>query len=194
MTGILLWMLIQGFLAKANYYSEHLNRLPPTIVILGILPPLLFILGLFLSQSGRKFIDQISLLHLTILHVVRIPVELVLFGLYLHQAVPELMTFEGRNFDILAGLSAPFITWIVFSNSQPNRKLLLIWNLIGLALLLNIVIHAFLSAPFPLQQLAFDQPNIAILYFPFVWLPTVIVPLVLFGHLVAIRRCWKGNI
>jgi len=45
-----------------------------------------------------------------------------------------------------------------------------------------------LSAPSPIQKIAFEQPNIAILYFPFCWLPTFIVPIVLFSHLVAVRK------
>jgi hypothetical protein len=69
--------------------------------------------------------------------------------------------------------------------------MILVWNFICLALLANIVINALLSTPFPFQQFAFDQPNIAILYFPFNWLPTFIVPVVLFGHLLSIRRLMK---
>jgi hypothetical protein len=57
-----------------------------------------------------------------------------------------------------------------------------------LGLLINIVVNAALSAPSVVQQFAFEQPNIAILYFPFNLLPAVIVPLVLFSHLAAIRQ------
>ena len=64
-------------------------------------------------------------------------------------------------------------------------------NFICLVLLLNIVINALFSAPSPLQKFAFDQPNIAILNFPFSWLPTFIVPIVLFGHLTSIRQLTK---
>jgi len=38
--------------------------------------------------------------------------------------------------------------------------------------------------------LAFDQPNIAVLYFPFSWLPTYVVPVVLFCHLAALRKLY----
>ena len=41
----------------------------------------------------------------------------------------------------------------------------------SLALLVNIVGNAILSAPFQFPQFAFDQPNHAVLYFPFIWLP-----------------------
>jgi hypothetical protein len=96
------------------------------------------------------------------------------------------MTFEGRNFDILSGLTAPIIFWLVFRQGKINRLLLLVWNFLALGLLINIVVNAFLSFPFAFQQFAFDQPNRAVLYFPFVWLPTVVVPLVLFCHLASI--------
>ncbi len=103
------------------------------------------------------------------------------------------MTFEGRNFDILSGLTAPFIFYFVFIKKTFGRRILLIWNFICLGLLINIVINAILSAPFQFQKFAFDQPNIAILYFPFVWLPGFIVPLILFSHLAAIRQLLKWD-
>jgi hypothetical protein len=67
----------------------------------------------------------------------------------------------------------------------------LAWNIICLGLLTNIGVNGFLSAPSPLQKLAFDQPNIALLFFPFSWLVSFIVPIVLLGHLISIRQLLK---
>jgi len=129
---------------------------------------------------------------LTLLHIVRVPVEITLYWLATEKAVPELMTFAGRNFDIVSGITVPIIYVSCFNGSLvKNRGLLLTWNFICLGLLLNIVINAVLSAPFIFQQFAPDQPNIAVLYFPFVWLPSFIVMVVLLSHLVAIRRLLK---
>ncbi len=115
-----------------------------------------------------------------------------MYWLAAQKAVPELMTFAGRNFDIIAGISAPVIYVVCFTGSVvKNRKLLLAWNLICLGLLLNIVLNAVLSAPFAFQQFAFEQPNIAVLFFPFVWLPSFIVMVVLLSHLAAIRQLLK---
>lgn len=36
------------------------------------------------------------------------------------------MTFEGRNFDILSGLSAPLVYYFGFGGNRPNKLLLLI--------------------------------------------------------------------
>lgn len=66
-------------------------------------------------------------------------------------------------------------------------------NIICLGLLFNIIVNALFSAPSPIQKFAFEQPNIAILYFPFSLLPTFIVPIVLLGHLVSIRQLLKSH-
>jgi hypothetical protein len=155
-------------------------------------PPLLFILLLIFSKKGKRFTETLNLRILTLLHIVRIPVELVLYWLAVNKYVPGLMTFEGRNFDIIAGITAPVMYFVCFAGEQvKNKTLLLAWNFICLGLLLNIVINAALSIPSPVQQFAFDQPNIAVLHFPFVWLPCFIVMIVLFSHLVAIQRLLK---
>ena len=159
----------------------------PAKFLLGAPPTLLCIIVLFLSKKGRKWMSGLNLKTLTLLHTVRVPVEIVLYWLFLYEKVPELMTFEGRNFDILAGLTAPFVYYFGFVKKKLGRNVILIWNCIGLMLLLNIVTNAILSAPLPFQQFAFEQPNIAIFYLPFIWLPTFVVPIVLFSHLVAIQ-------
>ena len=80
------------------------------------------------------------------------------------------------------------VYYFAFRQKRLGSKGLLVWNLLALGLLLNVVTTAVLSAPSPLQRFAFDQPNVAILHFPFVWLPAVVVPLVLLAHLAAIRQ------
>lgn len=191
--GLIVWLILQALLTCNNIYNSNLSSLPPKIMLFGILPPLLLIILLFSTPKGRIFIGSLPLRNTTYLNVVRIPVEIVLYWLFIHRTIPELMTFEGRNFDILAGISAPIIAYFAFTKNKISRNILLFWNLICLGLLLNIVINALFSVPSPLQQFAFEQPNMAILNFPFSWLPTFIVPTVLFGHLVSIRQLIKNN-
>lgn len=186
--GLTLWLILQAIITLRGVYSGNTNIFPPKILLTGILPAIIVIVLLFLTTKGRQFTDSLPLKNLTYLNIVRIPVEIVLLWLYLHKAVPKLMTFEGRNFDILAGITAPIIAYFGFAKQKMGRNALLLWNVICLGLLLNIVLNALFSVPSPNQKFAFDQPNIAILYFPFSWLPTFIVPIVLLGHLVSIRQ------
>ena len=54
-----------------------------------------------------------------------------------------------------------------------------------------LTIIVFITGSTPLQQFGFDQPNRVIGNFPFSWLSTFVGPIVLFGHLVSIRRLLK---
>jgi hypothetical protein len=186
--GLMIWLAIQAFLTINDVYNSDTNSFPPKIMLFGVVPLILTIILLFATKKGRQFIDSLPLANITYLNTVRIPVEIVLYWLFLHKAVPQLMTFEGRNFDIFAGITAAFIAYFGIKKGMFNRKFILVWNFISLGLLVNIVANAVLSIPSPIQKFAFDQPNIAVLNFPFSWLPTFIVPIVLLGHLVSIRQ------
>ena len=180
------WLLLQAVIAATGFYTIT-NTIPPRLIFL-IMPPLFIIVALFFTYTGRIFISSLDVKALTILHIVRILVEFVLLSLFLNKTVPGIMTFEGRNFDILSGLTAPLIWYFGYVKKILNKKIILAWNICCTVLLLNIVVTAVLSAPFNFQQMALDQPNIAILYFPFIWLPGFIVPAVLFSHLAAISK------
>ena len=187
---ILVWLALNGVLAYKGFFQK-ISAVPPRLMLV-MAPAILFSILLITTPKAKSFTDNLVLKKITLLHIVRLPVELVLYWLAANKFIPELMTFSGRNFDIISGISAPIIFLVCFKGTEiRNKKLLLVWNFICLALLLNIIVNALLSAPFPFQQFAFDQPNIAVLYFPFIWLPCFIVIVVLLSHLVAIRRLLK---
>ncbi len=180
------WLGITAVIGLTGFYKVT-TAIPPRFLFL-IGPPLLLVIMLFISKKGRRLIDEFDQKWMAYLHIVRVPVELVLFWIFIYKYIPQLMTFEGRNFDILSGITAPLIAYFGYTNIKFSKTVLLIWNFICLGLLVNIVVHAILSAPFSFQQLAFDQPNVAVFYFPFIWLPGFIVPTVLLCHLISIRN------
>lgn len=192
-----LWVLlaflgIQSLLAIFHFY-EVFDTFPPRFPLL-VLPAFLLILFLFFTSKGKIFIDNLDIKTLTLLHIIRIPVEVVLFWLFTYKCVPQLMTFEGRNWDIISGISAPIVYYLFFIKKWISPKMLYFWNGISLILLVNIVINAILSTPTFVQQFAFEQPNIAVFYFPFHLLPAFVVPIVLFSHLVVMRQFIIGKI
>lgn len=189
--GLALWVILQSALAIDGFYSSP-NMLTFRFPLL-IIPPLLFLIFLLLTKSGRTFLDRLDLPALTLFHVIRIPVELVLFWLFLNKGIPESMTFHGRNFDVFSGISAPFIYYYGFVKRSLNKWIIIAWNLICFALLLNVVSSAILSLPGRFVQFGFEQPNIALGYFPFTLLPAVLVPLVMLSTVAAIRQLWKNN-
>lgn len=187
---LLIWLALAGILAYKGVF-QNTAAMPPRLMIV-MAPAIIFVVLLLVTKKGRKFTDSLSLKKLTLLHIVRIPVELILYWLASYKLIPDLMTFAGRNFDIFSGITTPIIYLACFKNSEvKHRSLLIAWNFICLVLLLNIIVNALLSAPLPFQQFAFEQPNIAVLYFPFTWLPCFIVMIVLYSQLAAIRQLLK---
>jgi hypothetical protein len=102
----------QFFIGRTNFY-ENGNTIPPRFLLL-IAPAIFLIVLLFITKQGKYCSDNLNLKQLSILHSVRIPVEIVLYYLFLAKKIPQIMTFEGRNFDIIAGLTAPIIFYFSF--------------------------------------------------------------------------------
>ncbi len=178
--GLALWTAAVGWLANGGFF-EDTSAVPPRILFL-LLPLAVLMIILYRQIDGEK----INLPLLVGIHVVRIPVELTLHQLYLEEKLPVIMTYDGWNFDIVVGLSAMLLL-LFWLWRRPRATLLRAWNYFGLVMLSIIVITAILSTPTPLQQLAFDQPNVAILSYPFTLLPGVVVPLVALSHLLSLN-------
>lgn len=180
---IICYAIIQSAVAYFGFY-QNVNAAPPRVIFVMV-PFCGFILLGLQSNTLKPIIALKNLSKSTLLHVVRIPVEIVLYLLYNYQMVPKLMTFEGRNFDIIIGLSAPIVAFL-FHKQKISHQLLLLFNFIGLGFVLFILVNGVLSAQTPLQQFAFEQPNTAIHYFPFILLPSIIVSIVIYTHLTDI--------
>ncbi|MDW3211193.1 MAG: hypothetical protein R8N23_15060 [Reichenbachiella sp.] len=185
-TFIMVWLFLIALLALYDFFLDF-DAMPPRLFF--VLPPPVIAIIILLSLKGsRTFLMQIPITTLTYLHIIRVPIEIVLWWLAGSQLVPYLLTFEGVNYDILSGISAPFVAIFMVGLRSKNRIGAILWNFITLGLLINIVGHAILAAPTPFQMFAFDQPNVAVFHFPFIWLPGFVVPAVLFAHMVSLMK------
>ena len=180
---IILAGIVHSLLAYIGFY-ENMYELTPRFALVILSVVVFFIYG-FRKQSIAWLGPRRNQLWSTLSHSVRIPVEICLLYLFMHDMVPELMTFEGRNFDILAGLTAPLITWLLYKKKISDKGLIF-WNVLSLCLVSFILLNGLLSAELPFQQFAFDQPNKAVAYFPYILLPAIIVPIVIYTHVTDI--------
>ncbi|WP_282074185.1 hypothetical protein [Maribacter aquivivus] len=174
------WQILIGILSYFEVFKEKPLLFPLAIIATTLLS--------FLSFKMVS-IEKLNTNYLLGIHIIRIPVELCLYQLFLKDQIPEIMTFTGWNFDILIGLSAVVILIYQYVKKKNlARQYFLFWNVIGLFFLSVIVIIAILSSPLPIQQFAFEQPNIALLEFPYSFLPTCIVPIVFISHFLLIKH------
>ena len=131
---------------------------------------------------------EIPLTTLHYIHIVRVPIEMVLWWLSVCMLVPMELTFEGENLDIISGISAPFAAVFMVGSRSKNRVGAVIWNLLALGLLLNIALKAISVTPYfytPTHDLV---ANTGVFQFPYILLPTFVVPVILFSHIVALYQ------
>jgi hypothetical protein len=178
------YIAIPGYLARTGALGGWDATPPPALaLILGLTA--LTVLIVF-SAIGARIADGIPLAAIVLLQSFRIAVEWVLHRLYLEGTVPMQMTWSGRNFDVVTGITGLLLGLALLRGKQAPRALVLGWNVLGIALLANIVVVAVLSTPalhrFP------DPPNLLPGTFPWVWLPSFLVQVALGSHLLVFRR------
>lgn len=183
--SLFFWLLflktISGMAFLHNYQS-----MPPRLMI-APLPCLIAIIVLASSKSFAQLLRRIPMHWLIYIQCYRIFVELILYSLAENGIIHHRMTFAGANFDILAGISALLIGWMVQKKKlSPNG--LIAWNVAGILLLLNIVGIAILSTPYPISIFHDEPVNTVIFYFPFIWLPGFVAPFALAMHVFAIKK------
>jgi hypothetical protein len=176
------WIFIISGLSLGSFFKIT-DTMPPRFLVV-LLGNIIFMVFAYQNLKSMKIEPNILLL----IHILRIPIEMILYYLFIQKLVPEIMTFKGLNFDLIIGVSAFLIlllNWVF--KIKIDGKIMLIWNVIGIFFLLNIVILAIFSAPLPFQLLSFDQPNIAVLRFPYILLPAIIVPIVFLSHFLGLK-------
>lgn len=182
----LLWVIFQSTLALNAWYMDR-KTVPPHLAF-PVISWLLMLTLVFGVPRLRVWTDQLSMNVLTWIHIVRLPVEFCLLWLAGERQLPWSMTFEGYNFDIIFGITAPVMALLYFNFKKINERIFMIWNVLGLISVLAVVIRGIGAVPSPLQLWDFTQPNYAVMHFPFIWLPSFIVPVVILSHLKAIRK------
>lgn len=182
--GVLVWLVVTG-LAGWLGLARDFQRVPPPMFVL-LLAAVVLAVVTAMSRVGSRLVAEAGIVWLIGVQAFRVAVEVFLDWGHRVDLVPVQMTFEGRNWDIVSGVSAAAVAWLAAKRQAP-RWLVLLWNCVGLALLLNIVVIAVLSMPTPLRRFHNEPVNSFIAYFPYIWLPTFLVQLALFGHLLVFR-------
>ncbi len=86
----------------------------------------------------------------------------------------------------MTGISAGLLGWWL-TLGDVRRWIVAGWNVLGFALLVNVVTVAIVSPPIS-QWFGPDRVNTFVTYRPFVWLPSVLVIAALIGHVLVWRK------
>jgi len=183
--GLSVWLIYVGSLSYFGVIADTKHTLPGPAFIM--IPVVLFaVLFLTRSKAAARIALIIPVSLLLGAQVFRVIVEIFLHHLAGMGLLPRMMTFEGANFDIVTGLSAPIVAW-AYVTGRLSVNGAILWNIFGLFMLANIVIRAIMTTPGPLHQWVTEVPNLAIGIFPYSFIPGLMVPLALTLHILAIR-------
>lgn len=184
----LAWIVLQTILGLEGFYLVQGG--PPRFALLAM-PPVLLGIIYFSTRAGKAFLSGLDPKLLLVIHMLRIVVEVVLYWLFVNHAVPKAMTFEGRNFDILSGLTAVLIYYFGYIKKTLSRTVMITWNVVCIGLLLNVVSMGVSTA---LKFTGSISNDLAIMHFPFVLLPGFLVPLVLFSNVALIFQAKRTGL
>ncbi len=184
-TGLSLWLTATAALALGGVLEVSEGRMPRE----PLLPPMALATCILLSLTGsfRRLLAALPAWQPVALQAFRIGVELAFWQLYQEGLAPRQVTFDGRNFDGLVGLTAlPLAALMALGRVGPRTTIA--WNIFGLVALANAIFTAATSAPGP-QHLGWPgEPFAAIADWPVVWIPALFAPIGLFLHVLSIRQ------
>ena len=180
------WLLFISTASLIGFFSDF-SSFPPRVVIVIVIPFVTILIIIF-SRSINSLLRVIPPQNLLYIQSFRVVVEVLLWMLFLQQLLPVQMTFEGRNWDILVGLTAPLVAYFGLVKGNWPRSVLIVWNVLGLMLLANIVTIAILSMSTPFRVFMNEPSNTIVAAFPYVWLPGVLFPIAYSMHFFSLKQ------
>ena len=184
--GITVWMALVALLGLAGVLHNADARPPPLALLLGTGFVLATVVAC--SRVGLRLARQLSIAAIVGVQAFRLPLELVLHRAATEGVMPVQMSFGGSNFDIVSGISAIVVATLAARGAAPRWLLWGFW-LVSSVLLAVIVGIAIASTPaFAAFGRSPERLNTWIGWFPFTWLPCVLVPVALLGQIVLFRK------
>jgi hypothetical protein len=182
------WMALTGAAAAGGMLSRFDARPPP---LLGLFAGVVVVsVATGFSRVGDRLARGLPIYVLVAAQSFRLPLELVMHATAAEGVMPVQMSFSGWNFDIVTGITSVGVAFLAWRGAPRGRHVVVAtWNVLGIALLFAILAIAFVSTP--LIHACGAEParlNTFVAYFPFVWLPAVLVVVALVGHIALSRR------
>jgi hypothetical protein len=180
------WVGLLTILSINGFFTDF-SKTPPRPALAILIPlPIIFLIAF--SKTGTQLLQTVPSHWLVFMQSFRIIVELLLLFAFMAGKLPVQMTFEGRNFDVLTGVLALAIGYLLTKKKIYAPKLAIAFNIIGILLLLNILVIAVLSMPTSIRYFMNEPSNTLVGQFPVILLPGVLVPIAYTMHIFSLRQ------
>ena len=181
------WLAVIWLLAIQGAFRPAPGALSPALP-LAILGPVLLALPILLrSARVAAVLDAMPASWLVGLQMYRVVGGIFLVA-WSRGEMPGVFALPAGAGDVLVGLLALPVAYLLHVRAPGARKAAIAWNLLGLADFTIAVGIGTLSAPGPLQVIVPETPNAQLLTFPTVMIPAFAVPSSILLHALSLRQ------
>ena len=191
-TGSFLWLGVTAIAALSGLLSKLDAFPPPFVVMMVSMLAVAFAMGF--SSFGKSVAANTSFFVLIALQSFRLPLEFVMHHAFEKKIMPIQLSYSGYNFDVITGLGAVILLILLKLKPQAPKSIIWIWNVWGIYCLIVIAVVAVAGSPI-VHGFGGEPENLNtwVLFFPYVWLPTVLVVLAIFGHIIITRKLLQDS-
>lgn len=189
--------ILQGFLILFFVYTSLMsftgifqeNTLPPKIFLFTTIPLFLFYnLISSTNKNWKNIIHHISLSTLIRFHIIRF-IGVFFLITYTYGALPKYFAVAGGIGDIIAAITAIFVANYAKKNKPHFKKVVFVWNCIGILDILNVVAAGLITTKISIETGSQGLTEIA--NFPFCLIPAFAPATIIFLHLTIFKKLWN---
>lgn len=184
---LIIWLTYLFMLSTTKFLQG--TELPPRLPLFLFVPIAIFTLIYCIRASKSEWIKYLKLTDLTYPQSFRIFVELILLYTFYANLIPMEATFEGYNFDVLMGVSAPFVAYFAFKKPKINITFAYFWNILGILMVLFVAFiigTAFFNPMIWGSKISLVDPRFVTL--PYLLIAGFLAPLAIFMHALSIVK------
>ena len=188
--SLIVWQVFIFVVASQGILKSY--EFPPRFAIIFVIHSFIFT-GIFLTiNRNKKWIGSIPEHWIVYFQSFRILVE-TLFVLTVAKGILHYqVTIEGYNYDMIFALTAPLVAYLVYHKKIFSRKLILLWNYLGLIVIASIIFLFMTSIYFP-EFYGNEIPLLPLeaLSYPYILIPGFLMPTAVFLHILSIIQVSK---
>jgi len=191
--ALIAWVAVAQYLGSANTYFATADTSVP-IVLFGLLIPLIIaVIGLWLSESIANLVSAIPLQWLVAGQIYRVGGGIFLV-LWADGRLPWQFALPAGVGDVTTGCFAVAVAALLAQKAAGARRAAYAWSLFGIADLAVAVTMGAMTSPGRAHLIALDAPNLLISSYPLVMVPTFAVPLALMLHGLVLWRLRRETV
>lgn len=181
------WIVLTGFLANAGILSNFDSKPPIFAFVLPVFVIIALLIGF--SKGGKEISASKSFAILVGIQAFRFPLEMIMHRAYEIGIMPQYLSYSGYNFDVATGIGAMIIGFMLWRGYSVPHFVIWVWNIWGIVCLIVIAVVAVGGSPVvAMFGSEAENLNTWVAYFPYIWLPTVLVLNAIVAHILVTRK------